>query len=466
MASQPTKPTAHVNPVGFDEKAKLKASADVALADMTKQLCKQARSSGKDFSWTDYDEEDDYICNDGPDAKYPYLDMTRICAVFIVAVDHGNSQFGAWDVVFGQNWVLQYLYLVCGVCCALSSRSLLGYTKRLALYFVIGGLVNLTAWIINDQDYAGQIFNVIFQFWFIMGIIIFSAMLWPLKNHLHSVREAAKEKRRRSSQNPDAEAATLQQASLPKKMTLLFGGYIAVCAIFYLVIVPILQVLLADFALKLAGNTGKGQGFWGLPNDRDEAKDFVKNLFEYLLVSACSVYLLVVVPKIFESTTVVGWLMLFNVYGWRLLCYRGEDERLFHGLDLFMVGMAGYFTGFKWRKQIANLIVRYWFVVFMISALLWPAGAYGRFDEDPPKLIEYRIRVNLVEFIFITVWMVAGDRLFDQKIFAEDKLGFLNEWALLVYLLHKAIHMTIVRPMNWYVIFGLAPLVWVVRTRF
>jgi hypothetical protein len=41
----------------------------------------------------------------GSARRYAHLDATRIVCVFCVAVDHGNSSFGDWNVIFVQNWL-------------------------------------------------------------------------------------------------------------------------------------------------------------------------------------------------------------------------------------------------------------------------------------------------------------------------------------------------------------------------
>mmetsp|Transcript_76326 Transcript_76326/g.236366 ORF Transcript_76326/g.236366 Transcript_76326/m.236366 type:complete len:136 (-) Transcript_76326:129-536(-) len=124
-----------------------------------------------------------------------------------------------------------------------------------------------------------------------------------------------------------------------------------------------------------------------------------------------------------------------------------------------LLGMSCYFLGLRHRRVIGLYLVRYWFLVLLLCAMIWPPGEHQRFDEipPPPRDMELRVRVYLLEGIFVVIWLAAGERLVQPEIFTEDRLAFLNNWGLLVFLVHKAIHMTILPPFNWTVLVLLAP---------
>lgn len=116
---------------------------------------------------TEAADRDPLIPGSGP-RRYFHLDATRIAAVICVAVDHGSPQFGQWNVIFTQNWVLQLLFVVSGTSFAMSKQSLSGYIGRLFFYFCLGVLINFTAWNLANLDWRHSMFAVVFQFWFVV----------------------------------------------------------------------------------------------------------------------------------------------------------------------------------------------------------------------------------------------------------------------------------------------------------
>jgi len=108
-------------------------------------------------------------------------------------------------------------------------------------------------------------------------------------------------------------------------------------------------------------------------------------------------------------------------------------------------------------------VVRYWLVVLAICTIVWPLGAYGRFDENPPTDVGMRIRYEFLEALCVVCWFLAIDKVVDPKMFSEDKMDFMNDWALLVFLVHKAVHIVLPQPWNWIVIAGLVPVCYLRR---
>merc|ERR1719498_2033642 len=56
------------------------------------------------------------------------LDVSRIVCVGLVAVNHGGTswsdQFGLYNEMYVQQWVLQWLFMICGMSFAISSRNI------------------------------------------------------------------------------------------------------------------------------------------------------------------------------------------------------------------------------------------------------------------------------------------------------------------------------------------------------
>lgn len=426
-------------------------------------------------------DEEDLLCP--PSAKHhPWLDLTRIFCVWFVAVDHGNSSFGDWNIMNTQMWVLQYLFLVCGVCYGMSNRGLGSYLFRLACYFVVGSCINLLAWIATRNNWQDNFFGVVFQFWFVAGLMLYAVMLAPTHRYLKGVREkqasppsprpapapapAAGPLNVPETQHPPVaqEAAGLglglDRDSLLGAIACLGGALLIVYLILHVILDPILANLLSPLVLRITHHMGLGGNYWHLPTTTDSARDFVSNSCQYAAASLANCIILLLGPWLCKGTSHITWLVLLNTYGHRAAFYRGNEERPWHGLEVMMIGLTCYFFGLRGRRRIGEYVIRYWFVVLFACALLWPPEYSFRIDEDPPKELEFRVRCQVLEAVFVVVWLVAGDRLVQPEIFTEDRLQFLNLWALITFLVHKAVHMLIPSPWNWAFIIALAPVCW------
>jgi len=407
----------------------------------------------------------------------PFLDLTRIGCVFLVMVDHGNYRFGVWNVGFCQEWVLQYLYLVCGVCYGLSARNLGSYLSRLGGYVAIGIFVNWSAWVLTKKDWQHSLFDVVFHFWFVIGIMGYVVLLHPVKSYLHRVRDESPalggggphQDPADQVENP-AEAVTDSEAaerryreSLPKSLVCMGGGVIGLILVFMMVVEPCLTHFSPAIVRAFASLGGNGPQFWGLPSTAEEAEGFIQRLCSYCLLTTTNLWLLFTSPWVFRRTSLVTWALVCNTYGQRMVFYRGADERPFHGFDLMTLGLVCYYFGLTYRKTIGEYIVRYWFACLFVVCLIWPMGHAGRFDENPPLDRSMRARVNLLEGMFALAWLAAGERLLPREIFTQDRLDFMNDWALLVFLIHKAVHIVMPPPWNWLFLASLAPLCYLRR---
>jgi len=407
----------------------------------------------------------------------PFLDITRICCVACVAIDHGYRHFGLWNTLFTQDWVLQYLYLVCGVCFAMSRRSLLGYEMRLAAYLVIGILMNWLGWVATGEDWKSNTFNVIFHMWFIVGLMLYAIALAPLRSYLRRVQEMSHGRPPQLPADSDGPehtsgvsvarhsqvvAAVGFKEEAWRVVFVVIGG-VAFISIFCKVVLDHLFGLLGPAFATFWTSLGSGASFWGLPSTPAESQGFFQEVSTYCTLTASNVYLIVVMPRVFQQVSFTSWAVLINTYLNRMLWYRSAFERPFHGLDLMMIGLTVYSLGMRHRRTVGIYFARYWFFVIFICGLVWQPGSFGRFDEQPPEDIHMRVRVSFVEAVFILAWLIAGEHIAKPEIFTEDKLEFLNTWALIVFLVHKAVHMIVPFPVNWVFLVALAPSLWLVK---
>jgi len=428
---------------------------------------------------TSVDVKDD-TCDDlcpSSEEHYPFLDLTRLGCVFMVAVDHGAPAFGYWNVFFAQGWVLQYLFLVCGVCFGMSKKPLLEYELRLGVYAVIGVCVNWSAWLLMGLDWRSNFFNVVFHIWFVVGLMVYAVLLVPVRAFLVSTR-AMCDQRAAAGENPEeadlpqdeeerggdvsVPARAEQRDALLHALVVIGGGVLGILILFKEVMQPLLKIL-APVVLQFVSLLGTGTSFWGLPQNSQESLVFLEQVCSYSMVTTTNLYLMFTCPRVFKRRQLTAWAVLINTYGHRMLWYRSSDERPWHGFDLMTIALTTYFLGILHRRTLGKYIARYWFVPIALCGLLWPAGTYGRLDETPPHDISLRIRSTMMEAIFIVVWLCAGDRIVHKEIFTEDKMVFMNDWALIVFLVHKAVHMMLPSPTNWLVILGIGPVCYIRR---
>mmetsp|Transcript_97154 Transcript_97154/g.173051 ORF Transcript_97154/g.173051 Transcript_97154/m.173051 type:complete len:438 (-) Transcript_97154:89-1402(-) len=386
---------------------------------------------------------------------FPQLDMTRIICVCLVAVDHGNKAYAEWNAIFVQQWTMQWIVLVSGICYALSKKSLSSYCFRLGTYVVIGVLVNLSAWMALNMDWRNNMFNVVFQMWFVVGLMVYAAILAPLK----ALLALQSQERLEPALPRDSPSHHSWSTGL---MTVAAG--LMLLAIFFHYVLPVLvEPIAAPAFLGLSKLLGAGQETWGLPETMTEADLFVANLSCYSYLTMSNLYLMFTLRLSTVKVSLIPWVIIANSFVHRSLFYRGPEERPFHFLDLMILGLATYHYGIRHRKIVGDYVVRYWFVILISFAIIWPPYMDNRMDMNPTHERILRTRCEIIEAVSIIAWLCAGDRMFSREIFTVDKLGWLNDWALLLFLVHKASHMLLGQPTSWLFLAMLLPVVYFLR---
>jgi len=334
--------------------------------------------AGYGAAGTDAKEEHQLFLQDG--MRQYCLDIARIVCVVLVAVNHGDSswsdQFGLWNEMYVQQWVLQWLFVICGMSFAMSSRSTIGYLSRLLVYFVIGVFVNWSAYVIKGWDWRRQFWNVIFQFWFIFGLMIYVICLTPLKKYLEKLSDRVASRTHRA-----------RDLGLVNGLLIIVGVLILLHFAFRYVFAPLLNMTLGHAIAEFSKDTGKGAEFWGLPSNELDTLRFLRELLSYIQVSVGSILILWIFPMVSKDLTLTNWLVLLNVFLFRCVERRGQFARIVDGFDFTLIGMANFYLGLMYRRTIGKYMVRYWFFVLFIFALLIPPGTFGRFDESQRSLL-------------------------------------------------------------------------------
>jgi len=376
------------------------------------------------------------------DGRFWHIDFARIVAVAFVAVDHGNQAFGVWNNLFAMNWVLQVLCIVSGMSFTMSRISLWRYEGRLFGYLVIGVATNWAAWVITGQDWRHNVPNVVFQLMFIVAMMLYSAILAPLKPFLWKARLGGLRGGKPTS---------------PWTIGVMFASIMIVTLIFCN-LANVTATMIAP-SLDFLSRSSDFLKFWGVPLTVEETVVYLRESSLFFVTPICSALIVMVFPLFVKETSWLTWFVLFNVYWSRLVFYRSAAERLFHCFDLFFIGMVCSYTGIKGRETMGKHVARYWFLVPLLCGAIWYPGSFGRFDEMPLRSFDARARMTVIEIILVMTFLLAGERFVDRKIFTEDNMGFMNTWSLLAYVTHKAIHITIVSPLNWVLIFLVLPVV-------
>lgn len=392
----------------------------------------------------------------GIKGQFIALDMFRVICVCMVVVDHGGTSFGHWNTMFVQSWVLQWLFLIAGICYGVTSRGLWHYLSRLGGYFCVGVFCNFLAFVIVGNDVRGNLWNVVFQFWFIVGLMGFLVLLTPIKKHLKSVVDA---------RGTDSEEDFLKHGPGPASMGfkyhpaacifLVIGGFCLIYAFANFVFIRICQMLFSVPLATWATGMGPASEFWGLPQNAADAHDFIADFIGYFLLSVTSLYLIVVFPMVSDRLEYTAWIVLFNTYSHRMLLYRSQMARLINGFDVTMIGITCFYYGLAHRRVVGEYMTRYWFVMLFTCSVLWPPGTYGRFDEDPPTDLAFRMRYNFSEAVFTVGFLCSMERMIDTKIYTKDRMQFLGMWSLILFLVHKAVHIVFPSPFNWIVLLAL-----------
>jgi len=394
-------------------------------------------------------EEDKLLTGGSTDGRFPALDLQRVICIIMVCVDHGGTTFGEYNVMFVQSWVLQYLFLISGICFGMTSRPLPGFIARLCGYIFVGVGCNLTAWIILGKDWKHNMWNVVFQFWFIVALILFLMILNPLKGHLKRVRDTIRD----SNLVQHGEHFFAPGTNL----VLIALGFMAMTFLYMHVVIPLLQLLLSGPLYHAVDNClGDAAEFWGLPTNEAQSEAFVETFFGYFHLSLSNLYIVLCFPMMFVTVSNIGWLVLLNTYTHKMVLYRAQEARMINGFDTAMLGLVCFYYGLHKRQVVGHYMCRYWFFALFFCATLWQPGKQGRLDEEPPTDLVTRMTYNLLELICLLLFLCCMERMFDPKIFTEDRMEWLGNWTLLLFLVHKAVHLLVPAPFNWVTLLILA----------
>lgn len=426
-----------------------KALAPSAALAPEKQALAPAESKGySTFSQLEDAEARDALLPPSTDGHYPHLDLWRAICIGVVVLDHGNWRYSEWNLLFGQNWTLQYIFCICGICFGLTRKGVLGYLGRLGCYVIVGVMLNLLANIIAGNDWRKNPWDVVFQFWFVVALMGYSVVLLPLKSFLEGQRAAV----------PDVESARSQGTThFLKSLVVLLAGLLTLYLGLSCGLAKLLKGALGTEIAAAVRRLGPGLSFWaGSP------EEVLATAIAAIELTLSNVWLAVAFPLLFPNEkAITAWLVFCNMHARRLSTwYSGVGEKVMNGLDLMLLGLVAYYLGLKFRREIGERIARYWFIWLAICGLVWKPGTHGRLDLLMPEEWNMLWRMQFLSSTFMLVFLTAGERCFDPRIFTEDRCYFVNHLGLFLFLVHKAVHIVFPEPWNWLVILSWLPIFW------
>lgn len=409
---------------------------------------------------------------------FPHLHIWSFFGIAVLVLDHGNWRYSYYNLFFVQNWALQIIFVIFGVCFGMMRTGSGSYFLRLLIYLVAGVLCNMMAYAIKDPATVGDnIWNVVFQFWLVLGLIGYSVLLMPVKSYLrklcdmkacacdndgssHAEREAGFQSR----DGPSTEQAVSCKATKPLFDTNPYVGVVMIGAgsVFIWAAMSLVMARVVDGAFILQieiilQRMGNGMAYWV-----GDTKTALTSVCASTELTLSNVWLALAVPSMFPSQQgLTVWLLVLNMHARRLsIWYSGIGQKLWHGFDLMLIGLVVYHLGMRWRRTLGERLVRYWFVWVAACGAVWQPGTEGRFDLWNSEPFYIRWRMMVLDIILLVVWLTAADRLIDSKIFTEDKCAFITYLGMFLFLVHEAIHIVLPEPFNWLMIISFGPMFW------
>lgn len=369
-------------------------------------------------------------------------------------------------MLFTQSWVLQLLWVISGMSWALNQQSLCAYLQRLVAFFCIGVACNWCATMLAGLDWLSNFQDVVFQMWFVVGLIVNVAATASLKAQLRPDRTPARARDLgllADENGARAAAGPASESTSGTTGTLRVRWFVAVCVV----------CLSGQMVLALAmqpggtwwrrfgeGIFGSGGVFWGDGLDDKTFTGFATTAFILIAIAHAG--------PLFLRAPVSAWLpwaLLSYIYIWGavfvpLMFGHCHLERCFLGVELFVVGLVATRVGMKGVAYLRRALHRWWFLFAISLGLLWDPTWDVRFDEKPPSDLLTVLRVKMSEAMCVIGFLCAGELLFDATTFAMPQHAWLRDYGLLLFLTHKAVHILVPHPFNWFCLLLLAFFCW------
>lgn len=327
-----------------------------------------------------------------------WLDYARIACVFCVVSEHsGGRIFSDRNLLWVQQWVVPFLYVVSGISFMLSKSRLWKYELRLFVVLAVGTLANAIGDLVHGNDIMKNPFYTVYQMAYVAVIMIVSLLVAPIKEALQW-----------RARNPRA------PATWPLRVSAVVYGLVTALALTFFV---------GGWSLR-GGDDSRFQNLGGGGADALlEAPLFISRSF--------GLFFLVSLTACWGYCSSAGWiLMIISYAGHVLIPYQKGGHPL--GPDLFLIGMVSHQWPLKHKAQVGRWLRCYW--PPLVPAFLLNSMAYvsGRCDLHPLNTTWERFRFRFNESVLLTA-LLCGAFAADDPYKATP---WLNLWALYAYCFH------------------------------
>mmetsp|Transcript_130729 Transcript_130729/g.279591 ORF Transcript_130729/g.279591 Transcript_130729/m.279591 type:complete len:442 (-) Transcript_130729:77-1402(-) len=414
-------------------------------------------------SWTDGSSSALLDPSSTIDGRYVHLDISRACCIVCVVVNVFDARLGDWNILYAQSWVLQLLWVVCGICFSMSQRTFVSYMGRMSLYFAIGVTANWSAWLFNGWNWAENFWSMLAQNSFVFILILIIIILAPVRTYLRRLAVQGRDLTLPLATSPQEEpeeqhlieCSSRDRAEFLQCCMILSSGIFLLAVTFVLVLRPALR----DMEPLIQRHREK-LGLPGVTDIRTGAEYYVEASYS-LQTCLAGLWIVYCWPKLFKDKTLMAWALIVNLYIHRLVVGYGTPDLPFHGFSLFLVALTACELGMAGRKRLGGLVVRYWMVGCFLLAFLWTPGLHGDLMQQPPRDLYQRERYILIEAVFVVGWLTAGQYMVDVKIFTVDKLTWVTDSALVAFLVHQSVIWVFPREVALGFMLCIGPFCWI-----
>ena len=354
-----------------------------------------------------------------PRERMWYLDYARILCVACVVSEHsGGERFSDRNVLWVQQWVVPFLYVVSGVAFMLSKTGILKYEFRLFLVLLVGTVANGVAEMVLGNDPVARPGWTMYQMAYVAVIMIVSLLVAPIKEVL-----------KWRAQNPCA--------ATPWRLRF-------VAALYGLLAAASLVVFIGGFSLVGDTEAIRASGAGGATTLL-EAPMFLSRTF--------GIFFLVSLTACWGYCSSAGWILILLSYTTHaMIPYNKGGHPL--SPDLFLIGMVTYQWPLKYKARVASIWQSYW-AIFLAAVLLCSMPSVsGRCDLHPLNTVWERCRFRLVEVVLVT-GLVTGAFHADDP---HDVTPWMNLWSLYAYCFHVAWARMLPKPYGALLTYGSIPL--------
>lgn len=391
--------------------------------------------------------------------------MLRAFAIMCVVIDNGNRhayQYGIHNTLFTQEWVVQVLWMICGISWSLSKSNLGVYILRLLAYVLLGGGLNCIAWMVKGSDWQSDLAGVLYQMWFAVALIMYVSLTVCIKPAL---RQAPLTGLFNDANGDGENSLSLKNEFLDAEERSSLKGLGGFLVAWYLVMAALWGSGLALDSSQMQTSIGDFLGNSSLPWTQGlEGKAILGQLWSTLgllvLIHAGAATL-----RSRRTAPWLCWIVIAYVYVNRILIlpalfdlYGGGAGRFFVGFEFFLIGLVASTMGLKHKGYFKFCLDNYWIVLLGGNAMLWGPTWNTRMDRHAPADFVVILRIHASELMFVVLFLAAGSWVFPERAWPPLLRMWISRLGLVWFLVHKALHIVAPEPLNWILLFVVLPL--------